>query len=276
MLLLALIPILLPVACRHVDGDVLARIGSEDIRIKPFQAYLSTVSGQAWEIVDSRVASRMLDQYLEEEAVFLSHRRDRKDNPEDPGKRWHLLREIVEKTCGSAPTPSEKDIEAALRNRDAEQEPESVLIRQLLLPDESSAVAARKRLDAGEDFEALSTELSIAPNASRGGTLGWVARGTQPEEIEEVIFSLEKGEVSRPVKGPGGYHLFQLLDYREAGTKSQESLRSEISESMKTEAERRHLRDCIDTMVKKTGVTVYPRHLWFEYSGKFKEDFDEN
>jgi len=277
LFLLALLPAFMQVGCHHVDGDALAKVGSESIRIEAFQTYLSSVSGQNWEVVDSRVASRLLDQYLEEETVFfLSPTEEGTRIPQDPAQRWHLLREIVQSRCGPAPTPSPEEIDSALKAKGIEKEPEQVLLRQLLLPDETSAIEARKRLDAGEKFEALSSEISIAPNASRGGILGWVEKGTQPEVVEAVIFSLKKGEISRPVKGPGGYHLFQLLDYREAGIKSTEELRTEIAEALKSSSSRRHFRQCIDRIVTKAGVTVFPRRLWFEYSGKFREDFHED
>jgi len=276
LLFLALLSLLVPTGCRRVDGDIVASVGSIDVPIDAFQNYLTELSGQPWEVMDSRVASTLLDQYLEEESLFFAAGHDAQQIPRDPAERSARLRQLILKTCGPAPTPSPERVEAVLRKKAAAGEPERVLIRQLLLPDEASALKAQEQLAEGEDFEKLSAEISIAPNARRGGALGWVPRGSQPEEIEDVIFSLKAGEISSPVRGPGGYHLFQLLDRREAGPAGTEELRPEVIRELTTASERSHIQSCIDTAAERAGIMVYPKHLWFEYSGKFKEDFDEN
>jgi len=276
LLFLTLLSLLAPSGCRRIGDDVVATVGTIEVPISAFQNYLTELSGQQWEVVDSRVASTLLDQYLEEESLFFAAGHDAPQIPRNPAERSARLRQLILKTCGPAPTPSPDSIEAALRKKIAVGEPERVLIRQLLLPDEASALKARKQLAEGADFEKLSAEISIAPNAGRGGALGWVPRGSQPEEIEDVIFSLKAGEISSPVRGPGGYHLFQLLDRREAGPARTEELRPGVIRELTTASERSHIRSCIDTAAKRAGIVVYPKHLWFEYSGKFKEDFDEN
>lgn len=262
-------------ACHGVDENVLARVGTREVWREEFQNYLSSVSGETWEVVDSKVASSLLDQFIEEESVFLWANKTQDKAPTSPEERWTKLRQIVISACGQAPTPSPELIEATLAKKLQQEEPEQVLIRQLLLPDEPTALQARAKLKAGTGFKELSQELSIAPNAARGGALGWVSRGTQPEEIESVIFSLKSKEVSQPVKGPGGYHLFQLLDHRDAGSPSREQIEPEVLRLLSSQAERAHFRSCVKQAQNKIRIVVFPRHLWFEYRGSFKEDFDE-
>ena len=45
-----------------------------------------------------------------------------------------------------------------------------------------------------------------------GGDLGFIQRGTLVPEYERVAFSLNKNEISAPIKTIFGYHLIQLLD----------------------------------------------------------------
>jgi peptidyl-prolyl cis-trans isomerase D len=97
-----------------------------------------------------------------------------------------------------------------------------ILIR--LLPDtnaEATSAALEKansivsRLDAGEDFAALATELSDDPgSAANGGDLGFFGRGLMTPEFEKAVFELEPGELSKPVKSAFGFHIIELVEIR--------------------------------------------------------------
>ena len=43
-----------------------------------------------------------------------------------------------------------------------------------------------------------------------GGDLGWLDQGDLPEELENVLLALEPGQISQPVRGPSGVHIFLL------------------------------------------------------------------
>jgi peptidyl-prolyl cis-trans isomerase SurA len=49
-----------------------------------------------------------------------------------------------------------------------------------------------------------------------GGDLGWLDQGDLPEELENALLALEPGQISQPVRGPSGVHIF-LLRERQAG-----------------------------------------------------------
>lgn len=48
------------------------------------------------------------------------------------------------------------------------------------------------------------------------GYLGWVIPGMFPPEIEDALYSLSVGEVSRPIRSSKGYHIVQVLNRRPA------------------------------------------------------------
>lgn len=74
----------------------------------------------------------------------------------------------------------------------------------------------RNRLGEGEKFEELAKQYSEDPGtAANGGNLGWVEKGTFPEEFEDVAFNLNPGEISEIVESPVGLHLVQLVDKKE-------------------------------------------------------------
>ncbi len=77
----------------------------------------------------------------------------------------------------------------------------------------AAALAARKRIVAGEKFAKVTAELSDdTGTAHSGGDLGFFTRGTTVPEFEQVAFSLKVGVVSEPVRTPFGWHLIEVLE----------------------------------------------------------------
>ena len=50
-----------------------------------------------------------------------------------------------------------------------------------------------------------------------GGDLGWLDQGDLPEGLEDVLLALEPGQISAPVRGPSGVHIFLLRERQEGG-----------------------------------------------------------
>jgi len=98
---------------------------------------------------------------------------------------------------------------------------------------EEQMLAIRDRLEAGEDFATLATELSDDPGSkAQGGDLGFFGRGQMIGEFEEAAFSAAPGEVVGPVKTNFGYHLIRVEERRDAGRSSfaeaQEPIRNRL------------------------------------------------
>ncbi|TWI53782.1 peptidyl-prolyl cis-trans isomerase D [Pseudomonas duriflava] len=98
----------------------------------------------------------------------------------------------------------------------------------------------KARLEKGEDFAALAKEFSQDPgSASKGGDLGYAGRGVYDPAFEEALYSLNKGQVSEPVKTSFGWHLIKLLGVQAADVPSLESMRPRLEAELKArEADR--------------------------------------
>jgi len=74
----------------------------------------------------------------------------------------------------------------------------------------------KEKLDNGEDFAEVAKQHSEGPNASYGGDLGYISKGTLNElTFEEKIFSLKPGETSEPFETRLGFHIINVLDRKD-------------------------------------------------------------
>ncbi len=256
-------------ACGVTEG-VVARVGSQDVEVQMLQDYLGGVTGMDWHLLEERVASRLLDQFLDQEVVAaaMAGRRDLKI-PVEPAARSAVVRSLLGELCGAAPGAPEADVEREIARRLEQVRPARAHVRQLLLDTLDEAEAARRRIQAGEGFVEVSSEVSRAPNADAGGELGFVVQGTLPEDIDEVIFGLAEGEISRPVASPAGYHVFQVMEIVAQGPAGRSEVEVAVRRELGESAAREFTRACIERHAAEVGVSVFPEHLWFRYSGRY-------
>lgn len=69
-----------------------------------------------------------------------------------------------------------------------------------------------KKLAEGSAFADVAKSDSECPSAPQGGDLGMFGRGAMDTTFESVAFSLKKGERSKVVETPFGYHLIYVED----------------------------------------------------------------
>jgi peptidyl-prolyl cis-trans isomerase C len=88
-----------------------------------------------------------------------------------------------------------------------------------------------ERIKKGEDFAKLATALTEDPSGKQdGGDLGYFSRDQMVPEFSEVAFSLEKGQVSAPVKTQFGWHVLKVEDKRMREAPPFDKVRAEIEE----------------------------------------------
>ena len=95
-----------------------------------------------------------------------------------------------------------------------------VLVPQKATKEQQEAAKVRidsiyDALKAGADFAALARKVSQCPSAAKGGDLNWFARKQMVKEFEDAAFALQKGEMSKPVLSPFGWHIILLTDRKQ-------------------------------------------------------------
>ncbi|OED44551.1 molecular chaperone SurA [Endozoicomonas sp. (ex Bugula neritina AB1)] len=80
---------------------------------------------------------------------------------------------------------------------------------------ESEAKEVYSQLQAGTNFQELAIAKSKGQNALNGGDLGWRKSDQLPTLFANEAAKMTKGQVSEPVRSPGGFHIFKLMDIRD-------------------------------------------------------------
>lgn len=79
------------------------------------------------------------------------------------------------------------------------------------------AMEVEQQLNSGMSFEDAAIRYSEASNALQGGDLGWTNLSEMPESVAETLSTMQDGQVSPPIRDPGGFHIFKVLAHRDRG-----------------------------------------------------------
>ncbi|GAA0689398.1 peptidylprolyl isomerase [Marinobacterium maritimum] len=142
-------------------------------------------------------------------------------------RREILLTQVQQSSVNRRINVSEQEIQSFLDSELGQQQVQAEFqLRNILfaLPEnatpemiqraEQKAQEARRQLAEGTPFAELAIAVSNAPNALQGGELGWRRESELPEALANAIRRLSPGDISQPVKTPGGFHLLLVEDKR--------------------------------------------------------------
>ncbi|MDG9926106.1 MULTISPECIES: peptidylprolyl isomerase [unclassified Pseudomonas] len=96
-------------------------------------------------------------------------------------------------------------------------------VQEAASPDEIRAAAQKTsevydKLRAGADFAQTAMSSSASENALEGGEIGWRKAAQLPPAFAEMIRTLSVGDITEPVRTPGGFMIVKLLDKRGGDT----------------------------------------------------------
>ncbi|MFV0284108.1 MAG: SurA N-terminal domain-containing protein [Castellaniella sp.] len=97
----------------------------------------------------------------------------------------------------------------------------------------AQGIASRARTEPADFADLARKESQDAGTAHDGGRLGWIQRGTLPLDMEQAVFALKQGEISDPVKGPDGYHVFMADQVQPEQGESFEQARTKVEDEVR-------------------------------------------
>jgi parvulin-like peptidyl-prolyl isomerase len=266
-----------------VPPDVVVRVGERMITLGDFKRYLERNTGTDLAQMGPEVASAMLDQYIEEvvlaeyagshgvevsaEKIASAVRNDASATVID--KRDEMRRQkLIADMATEVTPPSDDEIRTYYQQHPGEfKSGEEVHVRQILVHDEALANDIEQKLKAGTPFESLSAQYSLAPNAKKGGEIGYVSRGELPKMFEDEIFALKPGTVSNVIRTDSSFHIFKVDERRAPGTIDLVTAGPVIRDRLKDEQIRQRIADTVAKAKSEFSIAVLMRRLPFKYAG---------
>ena len=281
-------------ACKRkpsIPPDVVARVNERMLTLADFKRYLDRNAGTDLSQLTPEVASAILDQFVEEIIVSEYAASHGVEVPAEKiaaavrteagatvvEKRDEMRREkLLADLAAKMPEPSLSEIQQFYNEHQGDfKTSEELRVRQILVHDEALARDILQKLKSGASFADLSNEHSRAPNAKRGGEIGFVSRGELPKMFEEQIFRLQPGEVSDVIRTDTSFHIFQVDERRPAGTLDVQAAAPLIVARMREEHIRDQLSQIVSTSRREMTIAVLTRRLPFRYSGTLPKSEDE-
>lgn len=135
------------------------------------------------------------------------------------------------------------------------------------IPDGADAAAAAEkqaqaqkileRARGGEDFAKLARELSDdAATRVEGGDLGFFGKDMLPKPIEELVFSMQPGDIRGPVRADRGFHVIKMVDRKIKPPKPLDDVKDEIRMQLRQKDMERQTKNYLQELRKKTLVDI--------------------
>jgi peptidyl-prolyl cis-trans isomerase C len=151
-------------------------------------------------------------------------------------------------------------------NQEQFQHPAEVRASHILFraPKDSDGSTAKKkaedtlaRLQKGEDFAKLATELSEDPgSAENGGDLGFFAREAMVKPFADAAFALTVGQLSDVVQTDFGFHIIKVTETRPAGVAPLPEVHERLEQFLQEQERDKQEHAYVEELKKKAKIEI--------------------
>ena len=162
--------------------------------------------------------------------------------------RAQLLEEQLYKKVTEDLKVSDKEIQDFYnKNKSQYQQASTREVRHILVKTKQKADALYSQLESGGDFAALAKKNSEDPGSKAQGGKLTVSKGQTVPPFDNAAFSLDKNEISKPIKTQYGWHIIQpLSEVKKATTTPLPQVKEAIKQQLLSEKKTKEMREWID------------------------------
>ena len=219
------------------ENKVLATVNGREITERDVNMLLQNFNSQGNTNFNSEQGKKqLLDELINQELFYFEALENDYDKEEgflqevEINKVNILKNYALRKVLDDANVTEEEAADYYDNNKESFKTPESLQASHILVEDEEKAKGILGEIENGLSFEEAAEKYSTCPSKARGGDLGSFSRGKMVPEFEDAAFSMEKGEISEPVKTQFGYHIIKLTDKMEPSISGFEEVKNQIGQ----------------------------------------------
>jgi hypothetical protein len=197
--------------------DLIAVVEDEEILIDDFRIFYEFDSNFGIDSTGMDALKDVLDKFIDHYlARMKAEDEDLWDEPDflrgyNWEKRQAMLRQLYFEVVGKSVEVTDEETLQEFMNLSVD-----VNIRHLFTKTEARIEELYRRLQAGESFEDLASEVFQDTVLSKnGGNLGWIKLVEFEGNLIEAIEHLKIGEISKPISSERGFHIIEVLNRKE-------------------------------------------------------------
>ncbi len=183
-----------------------------------------------------------------------------------------LCQMMIDQISKNVPPPTEAEIQKFYtENPKYFEQPEQYHAAQIFLRVNSADATAEQKAEARKRLEAIradveSKKITFADAAAKnsddklsaatGGDLGMLKHGDMVKPLEDAILATKPGALSPIVETEYGYHLFNVIEIKPAGTAPLQDVKAKIVEFLERQAKQEATRKHLEGLQAKANIEI--------------------
>jgi peptidyl-prolyl cis-trans isomerase SurA len=179
-----------------------------------------------------------------------------------------LTRKVIQQEVGDKVDIGNDEVQKYYNAHKSEfVRPEEVDLSEIFLktqgktPEQIAAIKKKAdnlytRIQNGEDFAALAKLYSEGPAKDEGGELGEYQRGQLAKPLEDAVFKLDKGEITKAIQTQTGFILLKVNAHYDAGLQPLDKVENEITNRLYAQKMQPALRDYLEQLREESYIRI--------------------
>lgn len=245
-----------------MENKILAKVDGREVRESDLNALMKNLGQNAQYFQGADGRTKLIDELVMHELMYSDAVERGLDNDEEflaviENMKKSMLQQYSLRKMFNEITVSDEEIKDYYeKHKDTFITDDMVKASHILVDSEEKAYEILEDITDGMSFEEAASQHSSCPSKQAGGALGEFGRGQMVQEFEDVAFSMQKGEISAPVKTQFGYHIIKVTDYTPKRNASLEEVYQDIKDSCFMEKQEKVYAEKKAELSNKYGVEV--------------------
>ncbi len=177
-----------------------------------------------------------------------------------------LAKKVYEEEIRNQIEITQDDLELYYKAHKSEfLQPKTITVAHIQVETEEKAKAVKQELDEGMKFEeAIETYSINSQTKAKDGVLGDIQEGNdfipllgkQPG-ITEILFELDQASISQPIQGPGGYHIFKVVEVKPEKQYTLQEARRQVEAQLRQMKEQAKQQELLEQMMEAEKVKIF-------------------